>query len=159
MAADGPIGGGCLSDPLRRRLADVLGVTDLALEPDWDPDLPESQTHIRDLERHAESLFRKKSVDEWLKLLAVNGIPSGPVRFIEELFDDPQVIANGLVTEVEHSQAGPVKMVGPMAKFGGTPLSPTRSSPALGEHSAWVLEWLGFTESDIHQMKTDGVVG
>ena len=159
MTADGPIGVGCLSDALRQRLAEVLGFADPALEPDWDPELPESQAHSRDLERRAESLFHSKSSEEWLELLAAKGIPSGSVRFIEELFDDPQVVANGLVAQVEHSQAGAVRMVGPMAGFGGTPLPPTRPSPALGEHSAEVLGWLGFTQSDIQAMKEDGVVG
>ena len=38
MAADGPIGVGCLSDALRRRLLDTLGLTDDAMEPGWGPE-------------------------------------------------------------------------------------------------------------------------
>jgi formyl-CoA transferase len=159
MAADGPIGVGCLSDTLRKRLLEILGFTDIALEPGWDPDLPESLAHGRDLEGQAESLFREKRIDEWLKILESKGIPAGPVRFVEELFDDPQVLANGLVTEVTHFQEGTVKMVGPMARFSGTPLPPTRPSPALGEHSAEVLRGLGFTQSEIDDWKEAGVVG
>ena len=159
MTADGPIGVGCLSDTLRRRLLETLGLTDKALEPGWDPNLPESLVHGRDLKQRAESLFREKSSEEWLELLESKGIPAGPVRFIEELFGDPQVLANGLVTEVTHSQEGPVKMVGPMAHFGGTPLPATRPSPGLGEHSAEVLRGLGFTRSDIEGFKDAGVVG
>ena len=40
---DSPIGIGCLSDPLRRRLLDALGLTDDGLEPGWDPSKPESR--------------------------------------------------------------------------------------------------------------------
>lgn len=159
MTADGPIGVGCLSDALRRRLAEALGLADQALYPGWDPELPESQAHSRDLEQHAESLFLERTSGEWLKLLESRGIPSGPVRFIEELFEDPQVVANGLVIEVEHAEAGTVKMVGPMAQFGGTPLPSTRSSPALGQHAAEILEWLGFSPPDILELKETGVVG
>ncbi len=159
MTADGPIGVGCLSDALRRRLAELLGFADQALEPGWDPDQPESQAYTRKLETWTESLFIEKSSEEWLELLESKGIPAGPVRFIEELFDDPQVLANGLVTEVVHSQAGTVRMVGPMAQFGGTPLPATKASPALGEHSAEVLRWLGFTQSDIEKFREAGVVG
>jgi formyl-CoA transferase len=159
MTADGPIGVGCLSNTLRRRLLETLGITDKALEPGWNPNLPESLAHGRDLKRQAESLFLEKNSEEWLELLESKGIPAGPMRFIEELFGDPQVLANGLVTEVVHSQEGPVKMVGPMAHFGGTPLPPTRPSPALGEHSAEVLRGLGFTQSDIDSWKESGVVG
>ena len=159
MAADGPIGVGCLSDALRRRLLDTLGLTDDAMEPGWDPNTPEAGAYIRNLEQTAEALFRGKSSKEWLEILEDRGIPAGPVRFIEELFDDPQVLANGLVTEVSHSQEGPVKMVGPMARFGGTPLPPSRPSPALGQHSHEILEWLGIERSQIDEWRDAGAVG
>ena len=85
-------------------------------------------------------------------------IPAGPVRFIEELFEDPQVVANGLVTEVEHSQEGKVKMVGPMAHFLGTVPGNPQASPALGQHSCEILESLGFTEQQIKGWYDDGVI-
>ena len=78
---------------------------------------------------------------------------------IEELFDDPQVVANGLVTEVEHIQEGKVKMVGPMAHYLGTPPAPPRSSPALGQHAAEILEGLGFTKQEIEAWREAGVIG
>ena len=101
MAADGPIGVGCLSQPLRLRLLETLGLTDESMDPGWDPNKPESREYTRDLERRAEVLFRDKPAAEWLRILAERNIPAGPVRFIEEMFDDPQVVANGLVDEFE----------------------------------------------------------
>ena len=159
MTADGPIGVGCLSDALRRRLLDAIGLTDDALELGWDPAKPESQAYSRNLERIAEDLFRSKTSGYWLELLEAKGIPAGPVRFIEELFDDPQVRANGLVAEVSHSQEGPVKMVGPMAHFGGTPLPASRPSPALGQHVDEILDWLGFDSADVIAWRDVGAVG
>jgi crotonobetainyl-CoA:carnitine CoA-transferase CaiB-like acyl-CoA transferase len=64
-----------------------------------------------------------------------------------------------LVTEVTHSQEGPVKMVGPMARYGGTPLPPSRPSPALGEHSREILEWLGIDRASIDDWRDAGAVG
>ena len=159
MTSDGPIGVGCLSGPLRLRLLDTLELTDDALEPGWDPNKPESQTYSRELERTAESLFLAKTSGEWLKVLEERGIPAGPVRFIEELFDDPQVAANGLVAEFEHSQEGTVRMVGPMAKFSATPLPDPGPSPALGEHSKATLEWLGYTADEIRALRQENIVG
>ena len=124
MAADGPIGVGCLSQPLRLRLLETLELTDESMAPDWDAAKPESQAYSRDLERRAEELFRSKTGAEWLRILEERNIPAGPVRFIEEMFDDPQVAANGLVDEFTHSQEGAVKMVGPFARFTGTPPAP-----------------------------------
>ena len=159
MTSDGPIGVGCLSGPLRLRLLDTLELTDDALEPGWDPNKTESQAYSRELEQTAESLFLAKNSGEWLRLLAERGIPAGPVRFIEELFDDPQVAANGLVTEFEHSQEGKVRMVGPMAKFSATPLPDPGPSPALGEHTKATLEWLGYTADEIRALRQENIVG
>ena len=155
---DAPIGVGCLSDPLRRRLLDTLGLTDDGMEPGCDPTTPESQAYNRALEKTAEELLASKSSAEWLEIFEDQGIPAGPVRFIEELFDDPQVVANGLVTETEHIQEGKVKMMGPMAHFRGTVPEPPQASPALGQHAAEILGWLGFTQQEIDVWRNNGVI-
>ena len=156
---DAPIGVGCLSDPLRRRLLDVLGLTDDGLEPGWDPLLPESRAYSTALEQRAEELIASKPSAEWLEIFEERAIPAGPVRFIEELFDDPQVVANGLVTEVEHSTEGTVKMMGPLAHFLGTVPTPPAASPALGQHAAEILADLGFTQEEVDDWRDDGVIG
>ena len=156
---DAPIGVGCLSEPLRRRLLDTLGLTDDGLEPGWDPTKPESRAYSQSLEKKAEELIAEKSSAEWLRIFEDLAIPAGPVRFIEELFEDPQVVANGLVTEVEHIQEGKVKMVGPMAHFRGTIPDPPKASPALGQHAAEILECLGFTKQEVDGWRDDGVIG
>jgi len=159
LTKDAPICVGCLSDPLRRRLLEALGLTDDGLEPGWDPTKLESRAYSLALEKRAEELIAEKPSREWLRIFEERAIPAGPVRFIEELFDDPQVVANGLVTEVEHVQEGKVKMVGPLAHFRGTiPTSP-KASPALGQHAAEILEDLGFTRQEVDGWRDDGVIG
>ena len=158
MTKDGPIGVGCLSDPLRRRLLETLDLTDPALESGWDPNTPEAQENTLRLQDAAEKLFRAKTSADWLSLLEQRGIPAGPVRFVEELFDDPQIRANGLVTEVEHRDAGKVKMIGYLAQFSETPMVADSPSPALGEHTGEILGALGYSEEEIQRLKRDRVV-
>ena len=158
LTLDLPISVGCLSDPLRRRLLEVLGLTDDAMEPGYNPNTPEAMEYARGLEAEAEKIFRRKSSAEWLETLEQRGIPAGPVRFVEELFDDPQIKANGLVTEVEHKEAGAVKMIGPLAKFRGTPMEAKTPSPALGQHSSEILKELGFSGEDIARWKQAGIL-
>jgi formyl-CoA transferase len=158
LTLDLPISVGCLSDPLRRRLLEVLGLTDDAMEPGYNPNTPEAMEYARGLEAEAEKIFRRKSSAEWLETLERRGIPAGPVRFVEELFDDPQIKANGLVTEVEHKEAGAVKMIGPLAKFRGTPMEANTPSPALGQHSSEILKDLGFSGEDIARWKEAGIL-
>ena len=156
---DAPISVGCLSDPLRRRLLEVLGLTDDGLEPGWNPLLPESRAYSLALEKEAEKLIASKPSSEWLQIFEERAIPAGPVRFIEELFDDPQVVANGLVTEVNHSTEGVVKMIGPLAHFLGTAPAPPDASPALGQHASEILQDLGFSQQEVDGWRDDGVIG
>jgi crotonobetainyl-CoA:carnitine CoA-transferase CaiB-like acyl-CoA transferase len=156
---DGLICVGCLSDPLRRRLADTLGLTDPRLDTGYYTDTPEAQAIGLDLEKKAEVLFREKTADEWLTLLEGRGIPAGPVRFVEELFDDPQIRANRLLTEVEHQDAGTVTTMGTMAKFSETPFEVELASPALGQHSEGILLGLGYSKDEIKGWREAGIVG
>ena len=134
-------------------------MTDVRLEPGHDRYSPESLAYGRVLEEKAVKKFRDKTIEEWLIILEEREIPAGPVRFAEQLFDDPQIAANGLMVEVEHRDAGKVKMIGPMAQFSGTPAEAVTPSPALGEHSAEILQDLGFSEEEIRGWRNDGVVG
>jgi crotonobetainyl-CoA:carnitine CoA-transferase CaiB-like acyl-CoA transferase len=157
QARDGFLAVGCLSAPLRRRLANALGLDDIRFQPGYDPRSEEAKTFGEQLVKKAEELFREKTVDEWLTLLDKAGVPAGRVRFTEELIADEQVIANDLVVELEHSLAGKLKMVGPLLKMSGTPLKARSASPALGEHTDEILGALGYTAEEIQRLKDAGV--
>ncbi|MDE2779176.1 MAG: CoA transferase [Chloroflexota bacterium] len=158
QTADGVVSLGCLSDPLRQRLLDVLGLTDIRFDPDYDPRSAEAAAYGEKLMRQAEEVFLTRTAAEWLALLDERGIPAGPVRFIEEVFDDPQVQANGLVSELEHRDAGRLRMVGPLAKFSETPLEAS-PPPALGQHTDEVLRELGYTAEEIDRWRAEGTLG
>ena len=98
-----------------------------------------------------------KSTNEWLSIFETAGVPAGPVKFIQELFDDEQVIANDMIVEVEHSTAGKIRMVGPIVQMSETPLKAQSASPALGEHTDEILENLGYTPELIEELKRTGV--
>jgi len=161
LTKDSPISVGCLSDPLRRRLLDTLGLTDIGLEPGYNPNTPEALAYAKDLEGQAEKILIKNTSAYWLELFENRGIPAGPVRFVEELFDDPQIQANGLVNEAEHRDAGKVKMMGPLAMFSGTPMAPEISSPALGEHTWDIGGTRVFRRRDkpLQGFRGDGLIG
>ena len=158
QTADGVVSLGCLSDPLRKRLLDVLGLTDIRFDPDYNPRSQEAVAFGEELIRQAEDVFLQQTAAKWLALLDEKGIPAGPVRFIEEVYDDPQVQANGLVTRLEHRDLGSLRMVGPLANFSETPLEPS-PPPALGQHTEQVLADLGFTSAEIEGWRQEGALG
>ncbi len=157
--SDGVIVVACLSDPLRRRLLDVLELEDIRFQPDYDPDSPQTEAFNTELQLRAKDLFRQKTTADWLDLLKQKGIPAGPIKFVEELLYDPQVEANGLGVDLEHTLAGKLRMVGPLLQMDRTPLAAQRASPALGEHTNEVLSSLGYTGEQIARLRTDGVIG
>jgi crotonobetainyl-CoA:carnitine CoA-transferase CaiB-like acyl-CoA transferase len=156
QTSDGAIGIGCLSDPLRHRLLDLLGLQDIRFDADYDPQSSEAIAFGQKLMAQAEESVQKKTTAEWLDLLEQQGIPAGPVRFVEELFDDPQVRANGLVAELEHRDAGKVSMVGPLAQFSETPLRAI-PPPALGQHTTEILQELGYSPDEIRRWQEVGI--
>ena len=78
----------------------------------------------------------KKSSDDWLAEVEAAGIPAGPVLHHDEVFADPQILARGMVEEVEHAKAGRQKTLGVPLKLSATPGGVRRPAPTLGQHDA-----------------------
>ncbi len=78
----------------------------------------------------------KKSNEEWLAEFEAAGIPAGPVLHHDEVFADPQILARGMVAEVEHAKAGKQKTLGVPLKLSATPGGVRRPAPTLGQHDA-----------------------
>jgi crotonobetainyl-CoA:carnitine CoA-transferase CaiB-like acyl-CoA transferase len=115
--------------------------------------------YAKDLVARAEATFAARTTEEWLPLLDQAGVPAGPLRFTEELLEDPQVLENDFVTTIEHPLMGPVRMVGPMVQMSDTPLRVQGSSPLLGEHTDDVLREIGCDDSEIDALRERGVIG
>jgi formyl-CoA transferase len=157
MTRDGAIAVGCLSDPLRKRLANLLGLHDIRFEPVYKPNTPEAKAFGEELVQKAEALFRKRTTEEWLRLLDEARIPAGPVQFPEELLEDDHILASGMTVELQQSKAGNVTMVAPHVTMSETPLEARMASPALGEHTAEVLGELGYVPEDVERLRREGV--
>ena len=64
------------------------------------------------------------------------------MRTLDQLHDDPQALANGLVQEVD-APGGAVRLLGGVFKVEGAAPGARRGVPALGEHTDEVLGALG----------------
>ena len=154
---DGVLAVGCLSDALSLKLLSLLGLRDTRFDPGYRADSPEALASGERLTAEAERLFEERTTAEWLAMLDEAGLPSGPVRFTEELLEDEQVIANEMVVELEHQLAGKLRMAGPLVKMSETPLEARSASPSLGQHTDEILKGLGYSPEQIRRLRELGI--
>lgn len=158
QTADGHIAVGCLGPGPRERFRAALEMRDPRYEEGFDHS-PENVTRVgKELVAMCEAAFRTRTTEEWMHHLTSFDIACGPLRFVEELFDDPQVAANGYIVEYEHTLLGPLKGPRPIVTMSGTPTRIQRASPALGEHTLEMLAALGFSEPEIDELARHGVI-
>ena len=99
------------------------------------------------------------TVSEAEALLEANQVPFGIVRAVNEIQNDPQVIANGIFSEFDHPAAGRVRHHRPPTRFHGTPTELREpAAPTLGQHSDEILAETGRADR-IDELRTAGVVG
>lgn len=154
---DGVIATACLSDRLRKRMADALGLYDMRFEEGVDLLGEEYTRFAGELTQKAEGLFLTRSTDEWIDILDSVGVPCGPVLFTEELTHHEQVVANDMVVDLQHPTVGNVRMFGPVLRMTETPLKAQSASPALGQHSEAILVSLGYSAEEVRRLKDEGV--
>jgi formyl-CoA transferase len=145
---------------LRLKTLKATGLRDPRFKEDgsFDPMPADWATIGPKLVEEAEALYRSKTSEEWAKILEANGVPAGPVYFVEELFGNPTIAANGLEVEIEHPLLGKLKMVGPPFQMSGTPLAPQGPSPMLGADTDTVLAEAGYSEKEVESLREAGVI-
>jgi CoA:oxalate CoA-transferase len=102
------------------------------------------------------NLFAEKPKEYWLELLERHKIPCGPINNVKEVVESPQVQARGIIVELEHAEAGRIKMAGPPIKASLTPLSVQSAPPLLGQDTDAVLSGLGYNREEIDAFRAEG---
>ena len=149
---------GTLAFHARIRLLDVLGLKDPRMtDPNYDDSTTEAHEMGMQLVEDFERIFASKTTDEWFKELRSHDIPCEPVRFVEEMVDDEQVLANDYVIEVDHHTGHKIRTSGPILQFSGGMIEP-KSSPSLGQHTDEVLGDIGYSSDDISELRDNGSV-
>jgi crotonobetainyl-CoA:carnitine CoA-transferase CaiB-like acyl-CoA transferase len=143
-AADGFFVLTCLNEAQRRMTLRLLGLEDpFVADPQAAPaSEPERAARAR-LVRRFEAILEREPAAHWIDRLRAAGVPAAQVRTLEQLYDDPQALANGLVQEVPTPGGETVRLLGSVFKVDGSAAEARRGVPALGEHTAEVLGALG----------------
>jgi crotonobetainyl-CoA:carnitine CoA-transferase CaiB-like acyl-CoA transferase len=156
--ADGFMTVFAISDREFEGLCRALDRPDLAR----DARFAEAAARLRNADELAEiveAATRARRTAELAERLAAEDVPHARVNRLAALFEDPQVVANELVVEMEHATAGRLRTTRPVARFDRTPAGLRRAAPILGEHGAEVLAEAGFAAAEIRALREEGVLG
>ena len=105
-----------------------------------------------------DGLFATGPRDKWVELLRKADIVSAPINTLLEASNDPDVLANGYVTEVEYPKHGKkLKVHGSPWNFSETPPR-IGIAPELGEHTESVLKEIGYSSADIQRFRERNVI-
>ncbi len=145
------------SDALFRRLADALGDPDLGADPRFADNPARVLNRAALVEAIAASTRRFKTAD-LLERLRAAGVPSAPILTVDRVLEEPQTAASGILVAAPHPRVPDYRAVGLPIRWDRHRPGVRRVPPLLGEHSADVLTWLGYTLDDVRSLQTRGVV-
>jgi crotonobetainyl-CoA:carnitine CoA-transferase CaiB-like acyl-CoA transferase len=108
--------------------------------------------------RILEPVIRTRTTAEWVEHLVPRGVWAAPVQAYDEVFADPGVQGAGVVEEVEHPVAGPIRLLRFPLEFSSGRAAYRRHPPMPGEHTDEILGELGYNEAEARRLHEEGVV-
>jgi crotonobetainyl-CoA:carnitine CoA-transferase CaiB-like acyl-CoA transferase len=146
------------NDGLWQKFAPAVGLAELA-DDDRFTTNPLRVEHRDALLPLIEKALRTRSTDDWVRLLDEAGVPVGPIQTVAEVVHDPQVLARGMISELEHPTVGTMRTIGCPVRLSVTPPEVRTPPPLLGEHTDDVLAELGLDAAAIGALHESGTVG
>jgi crotonobetainyl-CoA:carnitine CoA-transferase CaiB-like acyl-CoA transferase len=105
-----------------------------------------------------DELFATGPRDKWVELLRGADTVAAPINTLLEASNDPDVLANGYITEVEYPKHGKkLKVHGTPWQFSETPAR-VGVAPGLGEHNEAVLKEVGYSVEEIQGFRDRKVI-
>ena len=112
--------------------------------------------NINESYRITGEIIGERTRQQWLDLLGDTNVPMMVVNSLDELIDDPQLVASGFWEEADHPTEGRLRMGRSPLNFSKTPASIRRLPPQLGEHSVEVLREAGLSQESIDALLDTG---
>lgn len=119
-------------------LCERTGLQPLARDPRYETVRKRAQ-HAADIVPQLHAALAARTALEWEGLFG-DAVPSAAARRIEDMFDHPQVLAEGMIASIEHPVVGKYRGVAQSIRFGRTPGPAPFAAPVLGkagQGAAW----------------------
>lgn len=101
-----------------------------------------------------------RQVASILALLDSVDVPCAKVQRIDEVINDPQIQARGMILEQQHPRYGTLRLPNLPFRFSDcdTTAPMHQVAPDLGQHNAQVAHSLGYSDQDIATLQAEGVL-
>jgi len=107
-----------------------------------------------------DAAFASKPREEWMRILKAGGdFIYTIVNALDDLPNDPQMIANHYITELPHPNVGTIRYLDCPVTLSKTPGGVREVAPELGQHTELLLtELLGYSWDDVGRLRGKGVI-
>ncbi|HEY2024565.1 CaiB/BaiF CoA-transferase family protein [Paraburkholderia sp.] len=118
---------------------------------------PKDNVRRRDeLNRIVYDALTTRTTADWMAVFDQHDIWYAPVNDYDQVEADPQVAHNRVIMEVDHPQAGPIRLLAHPVRYDGAAPPLTRQPPRQGEHTREVLAELGYEPDEINTLVEAG---
>jgi crotonobetainyl-CoA:carnitine CoA-transferase CaiB-like acyl-CoA transferase len=146
------------NDRLFAKLCTVLGCPELATDPRFRSN-PERVPRRNELHELLERATQRHSADELVRLLREAQVPASLINSMDKVFADEQVNALGMFPSVTPDFRIPaMKFVDIPVTIDGERSVKRLMPPLLGEHTEPVLRGLGYSDQDLHTLRSEKVI-
>lgn len=154
---DGYIAISYIQDREFQALCSTLGREELATDERFATAGPRA-SHSRELQALLhETLCQYTTVDLAARLASAD-VPYAPVGSPATIHEDPQVLANDLLFEMDHPLAGRLRQPRPIGHFEATPTEIRRGAPGHGEHTAEIAREIGLDADVVAALARDAIL-
>lgn len=157
-AADGYLVITAQVDAIWKKLAQLIGGETLAADPRFQTSTVRNANRVQALEYVTQWTRAQRSVADCIERLNAAGVPCAPIQRIDEVINDPQVAARGMIIEQEHPQLGTIRLPNLPFRFSGHTLPIPKLAPGLGEDNEAVLKSLGYDDQQISSLTRSGAL-
>lgn len=154
----------CLAEPQSQRhwgrFCQVMGLQHLENNPKFRGEAERRKNNL-ELILILDKIFAEKTLDEWADIFDKEGnkfLAWEKTQTIPEALADPQVIANGYITEIDHPVLGKFKEQPFPMDFSNAGTGPRTPAPEFGQHTEEILLDIGYTWDDIARLTEKEII-
>ena len=114
--------------------------------------------HRVELEAAVADAIAKHDREPLLKLLEDAGVPATPVNTVDQVMNDAQTAARGMIERVRHPTLGEIPVIGTPVKYSRMRPGVRTPAPLQSEHTDEVLAEWGYSADEIGALRAKKVI-